>query len=116
MLANIAPAASLLVIGSNLVGLNFKGLRTTVAIMGVGKLIVHPLAVLAGITLMGVTDPAIRTVALIMGASPMLSSLTVYSQRYGDEGPCSAAVLATTIASFLTLSGWLWLISHSIVR
>jgi predicted permease len=116
MLADIASASSLLVIGASLVGLKLKGLRSTVAIIGFGKLVLHPLATLGAITLMGMTDPTLRAVAIVLAASPTMSSLTIYGQRYGDEGVSSAAVLGTTMASFFTLSTWLWLISHGVVR
>lgn len=115
MVANIAAAGSLLVIGGSLVGLQTKGLMTTIAIMGIGKLLVHPLAVLGGITLVGMTDPSMRSAALIFAACPMMSALPLLAARYGEEGPCAAAVMATTVASFFTLSTWIWLISHGIV-
>ncbi len=115
MVANMAAAGSLLVIGGSLVGLQTKGLLTTISIIGAGKLLLHPLAVLGGITLVGMDDPNMRAVALVFAACPMLSVLPLLAARYGEEGPCAAALLATTIASFFTLSTWIWLISHGIV-
>jgi malonate transporter len=115
MVANVAAAGSLLVIGGNLVGLQTKGLLTTISIIGTGKLLLHPLAVLGGITLVGMSDPDMRAAALIFAACPMLSIFPLLGARYGEEGPCAAALLATTIASFFTLSAWIWLITHGIV-
>jgi predicted permease len=115
MVANLAAAGSLLVIGGSLVGLQTKGLLTTISIIGVGKLLLHPLVVLGAITLVGMNDPDMRAVALVFAAAPMLSIFPLLGARYGEEGPCAAALLATTIASFFTLSAWLWLISHGVV-
>lgn len=111
MLAAIAAPLALLVIGGSLVGLQFKGLAITFGIIGVGKLVLHPLAVLGAMALMDVQGP-LRSAGLVIAAAPMLSSLPVLAQRYGDEGPCAAALLATTMASFVTLSVWLWLLTH----
>jgi predicted permease len=112
MTANIAPAASLLVIGAALVGLELAGLATTVAIIAFAKLIIHPLAVWGGITVMGLENPDLRNAALVFAAAPTMSMLPILAQKYGQEGPCAAALLVTTTASFFTLSAWLWLISH----
>lgn len=115
MLANMAAAGSLLVIGGSLVGLRMQGLAATISIIGVGKLILHPLAVLGGLTLLQMESQDLRAAALIYAASPMLSMFPLLGARYGQEGPCAAALLATTVASFFTLSAWVWLISHGIV-
>jgi malonate transporter len=115
LLANMAAAASLLVIGGSLVGLKTEGLKTTIAIIGTGKLILHPLVVLGGLTLVQMQNQDLRDAALIYAASPMLSVLPLLGARYGEEGPCAAALLATTVASFFTLSAWVWLITNGIV-
>ncbi len=112
LLANMAAAASLLVIGGSLVGLQTKGLKTTVSIIGFGKLILHPLAVLAGLTLVQMENQNLKAAALIYAAAPMLSMFPLLGARYGEEGPCAAALLATTVASFFTLSVWVWLITN----
>jgi malonate transporter len=115
MLANMAAAGSLLVIGGSLVGLRMQGLAATISIIGVGKLILHPLVVLGGLTLLQMENQDLRAAALIYAASPMLSMFPLLGARYGEEGPCAAALLATTVASFFTLSAWVWLISHGMV-
>lgn len=115
MVANMASAGSLLVIGGALVGLQPKGLATTLTIIGAGKLIGHPLAVLGALTLVGMPNPALRDAALIYAAAPMLSMLPLLGARYGQEGPCAAALLTTTVASFFTLTAWIWLITHGLL-
>jgi uncharacterized membrane protein YfbV (UPF0208 family) len=39
---------------------------------------------------------------------PMLGIYAILSQRHGHEGISSAALLVTTVASFFTLSAFLW--------
>jgi predicted permease len=115
LLANMAAAASLLAIGGGLVGLQTKGLKTTISIIGFGKLLLHPLAVLAGLTLVQMQNQELRSAALIFAASPMLSVFPLLGARYGEEGPCAAALLATTVVSFFTLSAWVWLITNGVL-
>ena len=55
-----------------------------------GKLVLHPLAVLAMLLLLPPMDP-------------------VLAQKHHLEGFCAAALLATTIASFFSISAALWL-------
>jgi malonate transporter and related proteins len=115
VLANMAAAASLLAIGGALVGLQTQGLATTISIIGFGKLILHPLAVLGAITLIQMDNQDLRAAALIYAACPMLSVFPLLGARYGEEGACAAALLVTTLASFFTLSAWIWLISHGVI-
>ena len=113
LFAQASGALSLFVIGGSLVGLQVHGLKGPVALIALGKLIVHPLAML--ITLwwvVPVDDPALRMAALITAALPMLGIYTILSQRHGHEATSAAALLVTTVCSFLTLSGLLWVLQH----
>ena len=113
LFAQASGALSLFVIGGSLVGLQVHGLKGPVALIALGKLIVHPLAML--ITLwwvVPVDDPALRMAALITAALPMLGIYTILSQRHGHEATSAAALLVTTVCSFFTLSGLLWVLQH----
>ena len=112
MIAGASAPVALLVIGGALVGLQVQGLLSTVVIIAVGKLILHPLVILGTMTLFQVQDPTLRTAGLIFAAAPMMSVLPIWAQRYGDEGPCAAALLGVTVASFFSMSLWLWLIAQ----
>lgn len=39
----------------------------------------------------------------------MMSIYPILAQKYGQEGLCAAALVATTVTSFFTISGFLWL-------
>jgi predicted permease len=57
-------------------------------------------------------DGSLRTAALAFAAMPMLSIYAILAQPYGEEGFCSAALLLTTLLSFVTIPHWFWLIAH----
>ncbi len=106
---------ALFVIGSTLVGLPMRGMAGRVVPVIVGKLIVHPLAVLFALWLlpalgMPAVDTDLRVAAVVMAAVPMLSIYPILAQLFGHEDVSAAALLMTTIASFFTLSGLLWAI------
>ena len=106
-------ALSLFVIGGSLVGLKPDGLKGMIAQIAFGKLVLHPLVMLLVLLwLIPITDPALRTAALLTCAMPMMGIYTILSQRFGHGAISAAALLVTTVASFFTLSGLLWLLRH----
>jgi predicted permease len=114
MLATSCSAIALFVIGGMLVGLPMRGLGKKVAPIAVGKLIFHPLAVLlsmAALPFLGLVeiDPSLRMAAVLMAAVPMMGIYPTLAQAHGQEDFSAAALLVTTIASFFTLSGLLWM-------
>jgi predicted permease len=95
------------------VGLKVEGLHGTLAQIALGKLLLHPLAMWAVLVwLVPIADPALRSAALLTGALPMLGIYTLLSQRHGHGAISAAALLVTTVGSFFTLSGLLWLLPH----
>ena len=113
IVATASSPVALFVIGGSLVGLKMTGLWGSVAGVAFGKLVLHPLAVLAMLTLlapMGPMDPTLRTAAIVFACMPMLSIYPVLAQKHHHEGFCAAALLATTVASFFSISAVLWLL------
>lgn len=109
---------ALFIIGGTLVGLQVKGMRRQVSLIAVGKLLLHPLAVFAAVSLLPLlglpsVDGDLRTAAVLSAAMPMLGIYSILAQRHGFEGFTAAALLVTTAASFFTLSAILWLMRHS---
>ncbi len=104
-------ALALFVIGGSLVGLQVKGVRVDVAKIAMGKLLLHPLV--AWVVLMWlapISDPVLRTAALMTCAMPMLGIYSILTQKHGHEGLSAAALLGTTMASFVTLNLLLWML------
>lgn len=106
---------ALFIIGGNLVDLKVKGLRRQVTLIAAGKLLLHPLAVWGAIVLLPLLGaPALggnlRTAAVLSAAMPMLGIYSILGQRHRFESFTAAALLATTVASFFSLSAMLWLL------
>ena len=113
LFAQASGALSLFVIGGSLVDLKVQGLKGPVVQITLGKLLLHPLVMLVTLWWMvPVDDPALRAAALITAALPMMGIYTILSQRHGHEATSAAALLVTTVASFFTLSGLLWVLQH----
>jgi malonate transporter and related proteins len=109
MFAVASGASALFVIGGMLVGLKPGNMLGDMARIGVGKLLLHPLAVLAAFFWLPPIDPALRMAALTFACMPMLSIYPILAQKYGQEEGCAAALMAVTVVSFASVSGALWL-------
>ena len=116
LFAQASGALSLFVIGGSLVGLPVRGMGSNVSQIAVGKLIVHPLIMLAVLTwLIPISDPVLRTAVLLTCAMPIMGIYPILTQKHGHDGLSAAALLVTTMASFITLNLLLWsLKSHGL--
>ncbi len=118
LFATASGGLALFVIGGSLVGLQVRGMRRQVAQIALGKLLLHPAAVWAAAALLpllglpALTDE-LRAVAVLAAAMPMLGIYPLLAQRHGFEGFTAAALLATMLASFFSVSAILWLMRHS---
>jgi len=108
LVATASSPVALFVIGGSLVGLKLGGVWGDVVLVALGKLVLHPLAVLAMLSLLPPIDPTLRTAAIVYACMPMLSIYPVLAQKYQHEGFCAAALLATTVLSFFSISAVLW--------
>lgn len=114
LFAAASGALSLFVIGGSLVGLQAQGMGRTVWPIALGKLVLHPLAMAAMVLwVFEVADPALRSAVVLTAALPMLGVYTILSQRHRHGAHSAAALLVTTVLSFFTLSGLLWLLRHA---
>jgi hypothetical protein len=78
--------------------------------VGFGKLIVHPLAVLAGLLLFVPADPTLRIAAVLIASAPMLSIYPIFGARHALQGFCAATLLVATLSSSVTTSVTIWLL------
>lgn len=113
LFAQASSAVSLFVIGGTLCGLSLRGLAPKVAPIVAGKLLLHPLligAALLAVTALGLPGLSLemREALLLTSAMPIMGIYPILAQRHGQDGPAAAALLATTIGSFVTLNGLLW--------
>lgn len=115
LFAQASAALSLFVIGGSLAGLRLRGLGAAVAQIAAGKLLLHPLLVWGALMLLealGVPpmDDKLRTGVVLAAACPMFGIYPILAQKHGMEGLAAAALLGTTLASFFTISGLLWML------
>lgn len=113
LFSQASGALSLFVIGGALVGLKIQGMRRQVAQIAVGKLLLHPLVMLAVLLLSEAgglipMEPQMRMGLLLTAACPMLGIYTILAQKYGRDGLAAAALLGATVASFGSISLLLW--------
>lgn len=117
LFAVASSGLSLFVIGGALVGLPLRGLGRRAIPIAAAKLILHPLAVLLAslaVPFIGLPalDPELQLAAVLLAAMPMMSIYPILAQAYGREDFAATALLLTTVASFFTLSGMLWIFQH----
>lgn len=113
LFAQASAALSLFVIGGSLVGLPVKGMGSNVAQIAVGKLVVHPLVMTFVLWwILPIQDPVLRTAALLTCAMPMFGIYPILTQKHGHDGLSAAALLVTTMASFVSLNALLWLLKQ----
>lgn len=120
MLAASSAAVSLLVIGGTLAGVQMRGLSGEIAPTVAGKLIFHPLAVLAAtaaLPFVGLAplSPDMQAAAVILAAVPMMGIYPILAQRFGRERTSVVAMLMATVLSFFSLSVVLWAVNTYIL-
>lgn len=113
-LANAAAPSALFLLGVTVAltgGGSAKRIPPEVPFLVVIKLIIHPLLVWVLLSAIGVFDPMWVFAAIVMAALPPALNIFVISTQYnvGIER-ASACVLAGTVVSVVTLTGFLWLI------
>lgn len=104
LLAAASAAVSLFYIGGTLVGLRVGTLATQVVGVTFGKLVLHPLAVLTALCLVGPIAPALQVTAVLLASAPMLSIYPIFGQKYGQQAVNAASMLVCTVAAFASIA------------
>jgi malonate transporter and related proteins len=105
MLASASGAVALFIVGVTLASTRAGGgLLPDALQVSLGKLVLHPLCVLAVSLAMPGLDPSLRKMAIIYAASPMLTIFPIIGHRFGHQDMTSTALLVGTTGSFLTIS------------
>lgn len=107
MLAAASAPIALFIMGGRLFGLKLAGSRVDIAHITLGKLLFHPLLVVALLYGLG-ADGQTLFIAAMFASVPMASVYPIIGQAYGHERRTAAAMLIVTLASFFTTSGILW--------
>ena len=107
MLAGVAPPIALFVLGATVAQLPMAGVRANAGVIVAGKLVLHPLAVLATLWLTPGIDGWLLLGGTIFAAAPMMSVYPLFGARGGIEMLSATALLIAVIASFATMSLWI---------
>jgi malonate transporter len=110
LFALACASLSLFVAGGSLVGIQLRGALRDVAVVGAGKLLLHPLAVLLAVWLLPPMDPQLQLAGVLMAAVPMFGIYPILAQKYGQDGLAAAAQLGATVVSFFTLTAAVWVL------
>lgn len=109
LLSATVSGVALFSIGGMLVGLRAGGLLPDISAITVTKLLLHPLAMLCAFAVVGGGSAGYAPVAVVLACSPMFGIYAVIGQQYGKGPFCAAAMLPTTVLSFVTISVFIWL-------
>lgn len=111
LLAASCSAIALLVIGGSLVGQMARDLWRDVSLILVGKLVLHPLAVLLLVMLLPPMGRELQVAVVMLAAVPQMGIYPILAQRFGHDGVAASAQLVSTVVSFFTLTGLLWVLA-----
>lgn len=112
MLASASAPVALFVIGGTLYGLRPGGMWLDMAQTSVGKLLLHPLALLAAFSLTPGIDPLLMVCGLLFASAPMMSIYPILGLRFGMDQRCAAALIVATLLSFFSISSLIALLGH----
>jgi malonate transporter len=115
MLAMASGAVALFAVGGMLHGLRLGGMVGNLSLIVVGKLVLHPLAIILALLAFPIGNHELTVAAILLAASPMLSIYPILGQRFGQEKLCAAALLCATVMSFFTLSLLIWMLRQNIL-
>lgn len=112
MLADAAGPAALFTIGGMLHGLKVRGMALDVGQVVLGKLLLHPLVVLGAFLLLPDPEPMLIAGAMLFACAPMISVYPLFGKQYGQGDTSAAGLMVSTLASFVTISLVIWLLTQ----
>lgn len=110
MLGLAAAPVALFSIGGNLAGSRLGGVLSDVGQIVGAKLLLHPFGVAVIALSLPAMDPLLQAAAIMYASMPMFSIYPLFGMKYGMEVFCSAAVVAATLASFVSITVLIWLL------
>lgn len=115
LFAASSAALSLVAIGGTLASLSLSRINPSVLFVVIGKLVLHPLLVAAGLGIMAifgfsVGDSRLGAAVIIMSTMPVMSIYPILAQRFGEEENATIALFGMTVVSFITITAALAII------
>ncbi len=116
LLAAAAAPCALFAMGATLALRPLKRVPVELYLIVPLKLIVQPLMIYILLNLVGNFPPVWVYTAMLMAALPTATNVFVIAQQYGVwVERASSSILATTLFSILTLTFWLYAMTHGLV-
>lgn len=110
LLAATSAPVALFMIGGSLYGLRPGGMGLDIAQVSIGKLILHPLLVMAALQLFPEVDPQLKVAAILIACAPMLSIYPIMGARFGFVERTAASLVVATVLAFFTVNSFIaWL-------
>ncbi|AMY70933.1 AEC family transporter [Frigidibacter mobilis] len=107
LLARMSAPAALLVVGATLATLRPRGQAGAVALIVLGKLLLHPALTLAAFAAVGGLPAQFVLGAVLFAAMPMMSVYPILSQRAGLGPLAASALLVATVLGTVSIPLWL---------
>ncbi len=115
MLAMASGAVALFAVGGMLHGLRLGGMAGNLSLIVVGKLVLHPIAIILTLMAFPIGNHELTIAAVLMASVPMMSIYPLLGQRFGEEKLCAGALLCATVFSFFTLSLVIWMLRQGLL-
>lgn len=114
IVGSAAPGVALLMIGGVLVGQRLQGMQLDLPVVVGGKLLLHPLCVLAALALLPAVTPELHQAAILYACMPMPALFSALAQRLGHGGYAATLLVASTVAAFFSVNAWIWVVMHGL--
>ncbi|EPX78439.1 AEC family transporter [Salipiger mucosus] len=111
MIIAAAPVLSLVLVGGNVARTPLTEVDVPVFFMAFVKLVMHPAAMFAVLSLVPGVGHDIAVVATLFAAMPMFSIWVIFAGRHAGERLASSALVVTTLLGAVTVGGLVLLIS-----
>lgn len=117
LLAKAAAPCALFAMGATLALRPIKRVPKELYLVVPLKLLIQPLLIFGVLSVAGNFPPVWISTAMLMAALPTATNVFVIAQQYGVwVERASSSVLATTLFSILTLTLWLYIMTHGVIR
>ena len=113
MLAAASAPVALFVVGGTIALLKRADMVPDIAPIVFGKLLIHPLAVAAGMLLIPGIPAELQAVAILLASVSMITIYPLLARRAGMDGIAAAALICATSIALVTISLVLLLVAPS---
>lgn len=115
ILGSASAGVALLMIGGVLVGQKLQDMKIDLPAIVTGKLLLHPICVLAALHVLPAVTPKLHQAAILYACMPLPALFSALAQRLGQGGYAATLLVASTITAFFTVNTWIWVVSHWLI-